>query len=56
MNEDIKVWPDAQGCTSWLARFLDYLKARNRISDLAFMSFRIRRVKLCGPTCFVSRS
>lgn len=39
VNEDIKVWPDAQGRTSWLGRFLDYLKERNRISDLAFMSF-----------------
>jgi NedA-like, galactose-binding domain len=39
VNEDIKVWPDAQGRTSWLGRFLDYLKTRNRISDLAFMSF-----------------
>jgi len=39
VNEDIQVWPDAQGRTSWLGRFLDYLKARNRISDLAFMSF-----------------
>jgi len=39
VNEDIKVWPDAQGRTSWLGRFLDYLKAGNRLSDLAFMSF-----------------
>jgi hypothetical protein len=39
VNEDIKVWPDARGRTSWLGRFLDYLKAHNRISDLAFMSF-----------------
>jgi F5/8 type C domain-containing protein len=39
VNEDIKVWPDAQGRTSWLGRFLDYLKARGRIDDLAFMSF-----------------
>jgi len=39
VNEDIKVWPDDQGRTSWLGRFLDYLKARNRLSDLAFMSF-----------------
>ena len=39
VNEDIKVWPDAQGRTSWLGRFLDYLKAHNRLGDLAFMSF-----------------
>jgi hypothetical protein len=39
VTEDIKVWPDAQGRNSWLCRFLDYLKAHGRISDLAFMSF-----------------
>jgi len=39
VNEDIRVWPDPQGRTSWLGRFLEYLKARNRLSDLAFMSF-----------------
>ncbi len=38
-NEDIKIWPDAQGRTSWLGRFLDYLKSHGRIEDLAFMSF-----------------
>src|SRR5579872_638935 len=39
VTEDIKSWPDAQSRTSWLGRFLDYLKAHNRIQDLAFMSF-----------------
>ena len=39
VNEDIKVWPDAQGRTSWLERFLDYLKAHGRMGDLAFVSF-----------------
>ena len=39
VTEDIKVWPDAQGKTSWLGRFLDYLKAHNRLQDLSFMSF-----------------
>lgn len=39
VNEDIKVRPDAQGRTSWLGRFLDYLRERNRLSGLAFMSF-----------------
>jgi hypothetical protein len=38
-NEDIKVWPDAQGRTSWLGRFLDYLKEHGRMSDLSFVSF-----------------
>lgn len=39
VNEDIRVWPDAQGRTSWLGRFIDYLKAHGRLSDLAFVSF-----------------
>ena len=39
VNEDIKDWPDEQGRTSWFGRFLDYLKTRNRLSDLSFMSF-----------------
>ncbi len=39
VTEDIKVWPDAQGRTSWLARLLDYLKSHDRLQDLAFMSF-----------------
>jgi len=39
VTEDIKVWPDAQGRDSWFGRFLDYLKAHERLSDFAFMSF-----------------
>ena len=39
VTEDIKVWPDAKGRDSWLGRFLDYLKAHDRLADLAFMSF-----------------
>ncbi len=27
VNEDIHVWPDAQGRTSWMGRFIGYLKA-----------------------------
>jgi hypothetical protein len=38
-NKDIEVWPDANGRVSWLRRFLDYLKAHDRINDLAFFSF-----------------
>jgi hypothetical protein len=37
--EDIKTWPDAEGRTSWLGRFVDYLKARGRLGDLTFVSF-----------------
>ncbi len=39
VTEDIKAWPDPQGRTSWLGRFLDYLKAHGRTEDLSFMSF-----------------
>ena len=39
VTEDIKAWADAQGRTSWFGRFLDYLKAHNRLQDLSFMSF-----------------
>jgi len=38
-TEDIKVWPDTQGRASWLGRFLDYLRAHDRLEDLSFMSF-----------------
>lgn len=38
-NEDIVVWPDDQGKTSWTGRFVDYLKAHGHISDLAFFPF-----------------
>src|SRR3989454_12016377 len=39
VNEDIRLWPDARGRTSWMGRFVDYLKVRGRLSDLAFVSF-----------------
>ena len=38
-NEDIVVWPDAEGKVSWTRRFLDYLKSHGRIADLAFFPF-----------------
>ena len=39
VDEDIKVWRDAQGHDSWFGRFLEYLKAHGRMGDFAFMSF-----------------
>jgi len=39
VNEDIKVWPDARGRTSWMGRFVDYLRERGRLNDLMFVSF-----------------
>jgi hypothetical protein len=38
-NEDLLVWPDARGRTSWLGRFVDYLKEHGRINDVAFVSY-----------------
>lgn len=38
VNEDIKVWPDSQGRTSWSGRFVDYLRSHGRLSDLSFFS------------------
>jgi hypothetical protein len=39
VNEDIQLWPDAHGRTSWMGRFIAYLKSQGRLSDLAFVSF-----------------
>jgi hypothetical protein len=39
VNEDIRLWPDAQGQTSWMGRFVAYLKSHGRLSDLSFVSF-----------------
>jgi hypothetical protein len=38
-NEDILAWPDVQGRISWTGRFVDYLKTRGHLQDLAFFSF-----------------
>lgn len=38
-NEDIVVWPDSQGRTSWTRRFVDYLRDHGRLKDLAFFPF-----------------
>jgi len=32
-------WPDAQGITSWVSRFLAYLKSHRRLRDFSFFSF-----------------
>ena len=50
VNEDIRVWSDAQGRTSWMGRFIDYLKAHHRLSDLAFVSFEHYPFEPCDIT------
>jgi len=50
VNEDIRVWPNAQGQTSWMGRFVAYLKAHGRLSDLAFVSFEHYPFERCDIT------
>lgn len=50
VNSDVEVWPDAQGRVSWLGRFIDYLKAHGRLSDLAFLSFEHYPYDPCQTT------
>ncbi len=50
VNEDIRVWPDAQGRISWMGRFVDYLKAHGRLSDLSFVSFEHYPFEPCTIT------
>ncbi|HEY1975098.1 MAG TPA: discoidin domain-containing protein [Candidatus Baltobacteraceae bacterium] len=39
VNDDERAWPNASGDTSWLHRFIAYLKRRGHLRDLAFMSY-----------------
>jgi hypothetical protein len=50
VNEDIHVWPDARGRTSWLGRFLVYLKDHGHLADLAFVSFEHYPFEPCDIT------
>ena len=50
VNKDIRVWPDAQGRTSWMGRFVDYLKSHGRLDDLAFVSFEHYPFEPCTIT------
>jgi hypothetical protein len=50
VNEDIRVWPDAQGRTSWMGRFVDYLRAHGRLADLGFVSFEHYPFEPCDIT------
>jgi hypothetical protein len=50
VNEDIRVWPDAKGRTSWMGRFVDYLKTHGHLKDLAFVSFEHYPFEPCEIT------
>lgn len=47
VNEDVRVWPDAAGKTSWLGRFIDYLKAHGKMEELSFVSFEHYPLEPC---------
>ncbi|MGH9404891.1 MAG: discoidin domain-containing protein [Terriglobia bacterium] len=50
VSQDVSVWPDAEGRTSWFGRFLNYLKSRGRLHDLAFVSFEHYPFDPCAIT------
>ncbi len=50
VNEDIRVWPDAEGRTSWMGRFVSYLKGHGHLQDLAFVSFEHYPFEPCDIT------
>ena len=39
VDKDITLWVDDQGRTSWMERFIAYLKTHGHLQDLSFMSF-----------------
>lgn len=39
VDKDITLWADDEGRTSWMRRFVDYLRSHGRLADLGFMSF-----------------
>jgi len=50
VNKDITLWPDAKGRVSWMGRFVAYLKDRNHLADLAFVSFEHYPFEPCTIT------
>jgi hypothetical protein len=50
VNEDVRLWPDARGRTSWMGRFIEYLRSHGRIDDLAFVSFEHYPFEPCDIT------
>jgi hypothetical protein len=50
INDDIKVWPDAQGRTSWSGRFVEYLRSHGHLGDLSFFSMEHYPFSPCDIT------
>lgn len=48
INEDIKLWPDAQGRTSWTERFIDYMREHGHLADVTFWSTEHYPLEPCG--------
>jgi hypothetical protein len=48
--EDVSVWPDSEGRTSWLGRFFDYLRSRGRLGDFTFLSFEHYPYEACNTS------
>jgi hypothetical protein len=48
INQDVSVWPNAEGNKSWFSRFYNYLKSHNRQGDLTFASFEIYPYDACS--------
>jgi hypothetical protein len=48
--EDVQVWPDSEGRTSWLGRFFDYLRANNAIGEFSFFSFEHYPYESCNTS------
>ena len=50
VNDDIPIWPDAQGNTSWFTRFLNYLSDNGHLTDLNVMTFEHYPFDPCNIT------
>jgi len=48
--EDVQVWPDSEGRVSWLGRFFDYLRERERIQEFSFLSFEHYPYESCNTS------
>jgi hypothetical protein len=50
VNDDIPVWPDAQGNTSWFTRFFNYLNSHGHAADLNVMTYEHYPFNPCDVT------
>lgn len=50
VNDDIPIWSDAQGNTSWFTRFLNYLNSHGHATDLNVMTYEHYPFDPCNVT------